>query len=188
MRRLAALAVTLGLTLTAFAAPVPRQSPEFVITYPDGKQALLSSYKGKAVALLFIFTTCPHCQVTCQTLSKLNDELGAKGFQPIAVAINPMANMLVKEFAKEFRVNFPVGSAERDPALAYLQIPVVERWVVPQVVLIDKKGVIQKQTPPQGDEKLQEEGSLRTAIQAMLSGASAPAKHVSAAAKKPAQK
>jgi thiol-disulfide isomerase/thioredoxin len=186
MRRLAALAVILGLSLTAFAAaPLPRPSPEFVINYPGGKQALLSSYKGKVVALLFIFTTCPHCQVTCQILSKLNKELGPKGFQPLAIAVNPMAMMLVPDFVRDYNINFPVGASERDPALVYLQINAVERWVVPQVVLIDKKGVIQKQTPPQGDEKLQEENSLRQQIEALLQGPAPTSKHAAVPKKRP---
>ena len=185
MRRIAALAVLLGLSLTAFAATIPRPSPEFVVNYPGGKQGLLSSYKGKVVALLFIFTTCPHCQVTCQGLSKLYTELGPKGFQPIAVAVNPMAAMLVADFVRDYKINFPVGASERDAALTYLQINAVERWVVPQVVLIDRKGVIQKQTPPQGDEKLQEENSLRQQIEAMLQAPAPTSKQATAPKKRP---
>ncbi len=48
--------------------------------------------------------------------------------------------------------------------------------MVPQVVLIDKKGVIQKQTPPLGDEKLQEENSLRQQILELLGGAKTTSK------------
>jgi peroxiredoxin len=165
-----ALALILGLSASAaFAAQtVPRPSPEFVINYPGGKQALLSQYKGKVVLLAVIFTTCPHCQVTCQMLSKLNTELGPKGFQPLAVAVNPMAQMLVSDFVRDFHVNFPVGSSERTPALNYLQVTDADRWVVPQIVLIDRKGVIRAQTPPAGDEKMQEENNLRIQIEKLL--------------------
>jgi len=45
------------LGLSAFAAQVPRKSPEFVVMPPDGKQVLLSSYHGKVVCFLFILTT-----------------------------------------------------------------------------------------------------------------------------------
>ncbi|MBS1876000.1 MAG: TlpA family protein disulfide reductase [Acidobacteria bacterium] len=176
MRRLAALALFLGLSISLVAATVPRPTPEFVINHPGGKQTLLSMYKGKVIALMFIFTTCPHCQATCQAMSRLYTELGSKGFQPLAVAVNPMAQMLVSDFIRDNKVNFPVGASERDPALQYLGINAVERWVVPQVVLIDKKGVIQKQTPPLGDEKLQEENSLRQQILELLGGAKTTSK------------
>jgi peroxiredoxin len=170
MRSVRTVAALLGLSICALFAEqtVPRPSPEFVINYPGGKQALLSQYKGKVVLLAFIFTTCPHCQVTCQLVSKLNTELGAKGFQPLAVAVNPMALMLVNDFVRDFHTNFPVGASETAPALSFMQISGADRWVVPQVVLIDRKGVIRAQTPPQGDEKMQEENHLRQQIENLL--------------------
>ena len=54
-----------GLLLSGLAlmgAEVPRQSPEYALTLPGGQQELLSKYKGKVVAMEFLFTTCPHCQ------------------------------------------------------------------------------------------------------------------------------
>lgn len=170
MRSVRAVAAFLGISVfTAFAAPpVPRQSPEFVINLPGGKTDLLSNYKGKVVVLAFIFTTCPHCQATCGVLSRLKNEYGAKGFQPLAVAVNPMALMLVPDFVRDYKVNFPVGASERDPALGYLQISAVERWVVPQIVVIDRKGMIRAQTPAGGDEKLQEEPGLRQQVESLL--------------------
>lgn len=157
-------------------ATAPRPAPEMVINYPGGKQALLSSFKGKVVALSFIFTTCPHCQRECQVLSKLNTELGPRGFQPLAVAVNPMALMLVPEFVKEFHVNFPVGASEKDPVLAFMRINANDRWVVPQVAIIDKKGTIRAQTPFNGDEKLQEEANLRSLIDSLLKEGTGPAR------------
>lgn len=40
-----------------FAAQIPRKSPEFAIQLPDGKQLLVSSYRGKVLCLVFILTT-----------------------------------------------------------------------------------------------------------------------------------
>ena len=53
------------------APPVLRKSPEFVIKFNDGHQMLLSSLKGKVVALLMVHTTCPHCQHTSQVFTQL---------------------------------------------------------------------------------------------------------------------
>jgi hypothetical protein len=47
----------LALLGTAFAADVPRQAPDFAVHLPDGKQALVSSYKGKVLCLAFILTS-----------------------------------------------------------------------------------------------------------------------------------
>jgi len=35
----------------------------------------------------------------------------------------------------------------------------MDRWVVPQIVVIDRKGMIRAQSPTTGDEKLQNEYS-----------------------------
>jgi hypothetical protein len=42
---------------SAFAAQIPRKSPEFAIQLLDGKQLLVSSYQGKVLCLVFILTT-----------------------------------------------------------------------------------------------------------------------------------
>ena len=55
MRRRTLLAFLLS-ALAAFAA-VPRKSPDFTVTLPDGKTVSLSSYRGKVVCFLFILTT-----------------------------------------------------------------------------------------------------------------------------------
>jgi len=55
--RLKALLLLAAICLPAICAEVPRKSPEFVIMPPDGKQVLLSSYRGKVVCFLFILTT-----------------------------------------------------------------------------------------------------------------------------------
>ncbi len=39
-----------------------RKAPELAFSLPAKGQQLLSQYRGKVVALSFIFTTCPHCQ------------------------------------------------------------------------------------------------------------------------------
>lgn len=41
----------------AFAADVPRKSPEFAVQLPDGTQVEVSSYRGKVLCLAFILTT-----------------------------------------------------------------------------------------------------------------------------------
>lgn len=171
-----AFALSLGFALSVFAAEVPRQSPEFVLNYPGGKQDLLSKQRGKVVLVEFLFTTCPHCQHTAAIFTKLQAEYGPRGFQALGVAFNDMAQMLVPDFIRDYGAKFPVGFAGRDQVMTYLSLSPMERFVVPQVVLIDKKGVIRAQSPPLGDPKMQEEASLRVQIEALLKeGAGAPA-------------
>lgn len=158
-----------ALTLSAQPA-TPRKAPEFTIVDSAGKTTLLSSYRGKVVALAFIFTTCPHCQAECGVLSKLQGELGDKGFQPIAVAFNPDADKLVKSFVQTFRPSFPVAHADRASVVSYLQLKDDDDhpWNVPQIALIDRKGMIVAQSAPKGSEDLQLEDPLRKKITELL--------------------
>jgi len=150
---------------------MPRKAPELTVVEPSGKQTLLSSYRGKVVLLAFIFTTCPHCQAECGVMDKLQADLGPKGFQPLAVAFNDNAGMLVSGFVQNFHPTFPVGYAARQTVTDYLQLadgPNAPIWNVPQMVLIDRKGMIVAQSGPKGSEELQEENSLRKKITDLL--------------------
>jgi thiol-disulfide isomerase/thioredoxin len=163
----------LGLTLAPLMAQspptLPRKAPEFVINLPGGRQPLLlSNYRGKVVLLAFIWTTCIHCQHATGTFVKLNQDLHNKDFQPIEVAINDMAQMLVPDFQRDFHVNFPVGYSDLAPALQWLQLNPTFRWGVPQIALIDRKGVVRYQTGALSDDKFQEEATLRPMVETLL--------------------
>src|SRR5688572_19344071 len=93
--------------LQMMAAEVPRQSPELAFTLPGGTPDLLSKYKGKIVVLEFLFTTCPHCQQSATTLSRLQSEYGPKGLQVLGVAINPDPD--IQTFKRMYATAFPVG-------------------------------------------------------------------------------
>jgi len=157
--------------------PALRKSPEFTLTEINGKQTLLSSYRGKVVVLAFVYTTCPHCQAFSMVLEKLYKDLGPKGFQPIDVAWNQEAKTpgVVEAFAHQFGVTFPVFESDYDPIMSFMQFSVMDRPVVPLEVVIDKRGYIRAQAPSQGDPNLQDEGKLRIMIETLLKEPSARA-------------
>ena len=126
------------------AANLPRLSPEYVIRLTTGKQLLLSQFRGKVVALMFISTTCPHCQRTCQLVDRLHKEYGPQRVQPFAVAFNENAGMLVPDFIERFKIGYPVGYGTRESVAAYLDYP-QSRTFVPISSFIDGKGMIRAQ-------------------------------------------
>jgi peroxiredoxin len=153
MKKIFALLLMLGLSMQAMG-PVPRQSPEFKVVEPSGKTTAVSSLKGKVVILQFLFTGCSHCQATAKWLSTMQAELGPKGLATYGVAFDP--SVLNKDAAKNRAAvqafgafaTFPVGISEKAPVLNYLGISVMNtEWGVPQMVVIDKKGMIRAQTP-----------------------------------------
>jgi peroxiredoxin len=186
--RIFASAALLALTVSALTIPasamppVPRKSPEFTITDVSGKQILLSSFKGKVVVLPLMFTTCPHCQHEAQMLTKLSKEFGP-GVVMLGVAFNDANGPMVSQFVKEFGIGFPVGYASRDSVISYLGLSVMDRWVVPQIAVIDQKGNIVAQSLSGGSPELQDEAYMRTLIGKLLKGGSAPTTTSSAAPK-----
>ncbi len=154
--------------LVAAAAEVPRRAPEFAFTLPDGKQVLLSSFRGKVVLIEMLFTTCPHCQESVRHISRMYNDLGPRGFQPLGVAFNDMASLLVSDFIKQIQPNFPIGYSQRDPVLSFLQHPAILRFVVPQFVLIDRKGIVRRQTTAEGTDDFYDEKNIRAKVEELL--------------------
>lgn len=174
MRHLTTALLSLALGASAFAAmPVPRQSKEFTFVQPDGKQILLSSLKGKVVVIQFLYTTCPHCQALSKELTKLSAELGPN-VQMMGVAFeedNPAQEAgAATNYVRTQGVSFPVGYATRDTVMSYLGLSVMDRFVVPQVAIIDKKGVVRAQSAPMGTTELQTPDYLRGFIKDLLAG------------------
>jgi peroxiredoxin len=166
----------LAAAVSVTGAQIPRQSPEFAIQLSNGQHELLSKHKGKVVVLEFMLTTCPHCQNSARLLSKLKNEFGAKGFQPLGVAINPEAD--INDFVRRFEVNFPVGKGSREAAYGYLQHSIMApSFYVPQMVFIDRQGVIRAQYGG-GDPFLaaNEEANIRGLVQKLLAEGDVPAK------------
>jgi peroxiredoxin len=168
-RPLSRLFVVLTLfVLPLLGAVVPRPAPEFVIKTPDGRQVLLSQFRGKVVALEFLFTTCPHCQNCSQIMERVYKDLGPRGFQPLGAAFNPDAQLLVPEYVRQFSLTFPVGASPREPVLDFLQHSEVMRFLVPQLVFIDRKGVIRLQTSGEDDFFKEEEKNMRAEVEKLL--------------------
>jgi peroxiredoxin len=167
MRKICALILFAAIALAIPA--LPRKSPEFTIVQPGGKQTLLSSYRGKVVLLGFFSTSCIHCQATSKVFNGLQEAFGSEGLQAIGIAFNQDDNFdKVKEFQHVFAPSFPVGLSKPDNVVSYLGISVMERYVYPQVVLIDRKGMIRAQSDIHGTPELQELVTLRPQIEALL--------------------
>jgi thiol-disulfide isomerase/thioredoxin len=192
----ALLVSTFAVTLTVqAAAPVPRPTKEFTIVLPSGKQTLLSSYRGKVVMMAFMFTTCPHCQALSKVITKLQGELGPRGFQAVGAVFNDEVTtpnnasnaQVTANFVNQFQVGFPVGYAPRESVLSYLGVSDIESWVVPQIAIIDRKGMVRAQSAARGTTELQTEDYLRKYLGELLSEGK-PATPSKAPAKKAADK
>jgi peroxiredoxin len=165
----AGLFMVLAASWLVAAAPVPRQAPAFDFADADGKQVQLSSFKGKVVVVELLLIRCPHCWRLAQTLAKLQRELGARGFQPIGIAFdNDASGQLARDYAANAKLGYPVGYTTADKVDGFLGRQEKERFQVPQLVVIDRAGVIRAQSSPTGEVKLEDEASLRGLLDGLL--------------------
>jgi thiol-disulfide isomerase/thioredoxin len=166
------LALLLAAASALSAQQVPRKAGEFVIGMPGGKQLLLSGYRGKVVVLAAILTTCPHCQHTVQLLGALQNELGPRGLQVLACAVQEAPELAVPLFVKTYNPPFPVGfNADANAVLGFYQYDRNHLPHMPILAFIDRQGTIRAQH--EGAEETffgdpQQAQNLRTQIAALL--------------------
>jgi hypothetical protein len=144
MRRLRQIGIVLSLAVCSLSAQeIPRKAGEWAIQTPEGKQILLSTYRGKVVALAFILTTCPHCQKTTGILSQIQTEWGGRGLQVLESAVQGGAKAAVPGFVQSFHPTFPVGyNEDAQMVLDFCQFTHSRLPMMPIVLLIDRDGMV----------------------------------------------
>jgi protein SCO1 len=94
------------------ALPEIAPAPEFVLTSQDGSQVALSDFRGKVVAVTFIFTLCTDtCPVLTPMMSFVQDRLGTDFGEKIAfvsITVDPERDTpeVLKEYGQAFGANF----------------------------------------------------------------------------------
>ncbi len=186
MRRVFALCLLTAAEIgTACAANLPRPAGEFVISLADATQILQSQMRGKVVAIEILRTTCPHCKTASKVLTKLQNELGPRGLQCIGVAVDAMPKLNLSSFIAETGASYPVGYAGYDRAVAFMEHPPQLRLLVPQVMVIDRRGIIRAHRGGEDEEFFRdEEKVLRGIIEPLLNERVKPPAKKAAARKK----
>src|SRR5262249_13240489 len=108
------------------------------------------------------------------------------GVVMLGTVFNDANAAMAAQVVKEFQVGFQVGYATRDQVVSYLGLSVLDRWVVPQVAIIDKKGNIVQQSAATGTPELQDEAYLRNYLDKLVKERGAPTS-AAPAAKAPAK-
>lgn len=152
------------------APPLPRKAPEFVFSLQSGQQLLLSSLRGKVVAIAFMFTTCPHCQALCPILANIQKDYAAKGVQFVGDVIDEGAKDGLANFTTNYSKNvFPVGWSTQQAALEFMKHP-DPRFYVPMLAFLDRKGNIQSQYIGDNDFFREQDKNIRAELDKVLAG------------------
>ncbi len=88
----------------------------------DGSAFRLSDYKDKVVVLDLWATWCGPCRLEVPHLVELMDEYKGKGVEVIGLTTeDPETDAVkVRDFAKEFKINYKLGWSPRDVSLALM--------------------------------------------------------------------
>lgn len=163
----------LGSAFAVSSPSLPRQSLELSINEPGGKTTMLSSFKGKVVVLEFLFVRSQHCIRVAQVLNQLQQELGPRGLQSIGIAFDaPNAAATGSEYlnamAQSLKLVYPVGYAQRAGVDTYLGRTGNDMLSIPQIVVIDRAGMIRAATGGQTDPGLEDVNALRVLLEPLL--------------------
>jgi peroxiredoxin len=176
-QRITSVFLVTALVSSAFALPAVtalRKSPEFTIAEPSGKTTQLSSFKGKVVVMEFLFVKSQHCMRVAAMLNKLNSELAPRGFHAVGIVFDPPntpsdSAQLLPAVVDYFKLTYPLGYATKDDVDRYLGRHENEILNIPQIVVIDRAGMIRATSGGRGgDPALEDENSLRNLIDGLL--------------------
>jgi peroxiredoxin len=141
---------------------LPRDVLDTELKSINGRPIKLSDYAGKALVVNLWATWCGPCRMEIPELVKLRKEYRAKGLEVVGLSTeNPEASAEgVRRFAKEFKMDYPVGWATQDVAITLMQ----GRDAIPQSFVISRDGRIVKRfvgfnaaaTPKQIREAIEE--------------------------------
>jgi thiol-disulfide isomerase/thioredoxin len=84
------------------------KAPVWELKDPNGKLVKSSDFDGKVVILDFWATWCPPCRAEIPGFIELQNEYGEKGLVVVGVLLDEKEPARVKQFVKEFEINYPV--------------------------------------------------------------------------------
>jgi protein SCO1/2 len=142
--------------------PTIGAAPDFALTSQDGKEVRLEDFRGKVVAVAFIYASCPDvCPLLTDKMARVQDELGADFGSKVvfvSITVDPERDTpeVLKGYAEAFDANldgwaFLTGSlaAVREVAQRYgvAVAPAADGQVDHTLLttLVDRRGVMRVQ-------------------------------------------
>lgn len=154
---------------TSQGTPLPAIARSAKLRTADGGSISLSDYSGQVLLVNLWATWCGPCRVETPELVRLHKEFQARGVVMVGLSTeDPEASAeRVKDFVQNFRVDYQIGWAPNEVAIALMQL--TGRDAIPQSFIVSRDGRVLKQfvgfnpvtTPPQ----------IKAAIEEALKGA-----------------
>lgn len=117
----------------------PDVAPDFKLSGLDGKPVSLVASRGKVILLNFWATWCGPCRAEIPDLVELQSKYKDR-LQIIGLVLDDEDQQAIKEFVKEFQINYPIALATAEIRVQYGGIP-----ALPSSFVLDAQGrVVQK--------------------------------------------
>lgn len=119
------------------AAPrLGQPAPNFKVISTTGQTISQDNYRGHVLVLDYFATWCQPCRQSIPHLVEMNRKYGKQGLQILGLSVDEDGERVVKTFAEEFRITYPLALAGDTVTVDY------GIRSVPVMYLIDKKGKI----------------------------------------------
>ena len=159
----------LALTAAAYAGlPPGRNLPDVPVSQPGGKKLDLKQYRGKALVLAIISTTCKDCGEVVDLLKQIQTEQGAHGLQVVVAAGDPKAENVIRPFIAQHKPNFPLGYLDRPGIMRLANLGPKDRPFVPIMLFVDARGAVRVQLFGNDPLMQKPENIIRSTVRELL--------------------
>jgi cytochrome c biogenesis protein CcmG/thiol:disulfide interchange protein DsbE len=112
-----------------------KPAPDFALKDGEGRDVRLSDFRGKVVLLNFWATWCGPCKIEMPWFVDFQRKYKDRGFSVVAVSLDEEGWDVVRPFAEDLKLNFPVllGNDELAERFGGIQ-------ALPTTLIIDKEG------------------------------------------------
>jgi len=149
---------------TTQGTPLPAIARSAKLRTADGGTISLADYSGKVLLVNLWATWCGPCRVETPELVRLHKEFQSRGVEMVGLSTEDpdLSAERVRDFVQNFRVDYHIGWAPNEVAIALMQL--TGRDAIPQSFIVSRDGRILKQfvgfnpvtTPPQIKQAIEE--------------------------------
>ncbi len=117
-------------------------APDFTLTNMEGEAFSISDHKGKVIVLNIWATWCPPCREEIPDFIEIQNEMRDDGVLFVGVSVDETGWDVVRPFAEEFQINYPLVVDDGTVYAKYGPLP-----GLPTSFIINKQGQVAHVAP-----------------------------------------
>lgn len=113
------------------------KAPDFQLANLNGELIRLSEFEGKVIILNFWATWCAPCRMEIPHLNNLYSTYREQGLSVIGIALDPSGPEILKSFAQELNIDYPILIGNDNISDSYGGI-----FGIPTTFVVGRDGII----------------------------------------------